>query len=131
MEDIPESDKIFEECLKDNFNKHKKYSIDFKLKVLKLIELKASKHKISDKLGIDRKIIREWSDNKNSLLKVANKETSFRCNRKTGIKSYFSDFEELEIIKWISEKCKELKPISTKSLVSFAGIIKPEFKKST
>ena len=109
--------------MKDNSNKHKKYSIDFKL-----IELEVSIHKISDKLGIDLKIIREWRDNKNSLMKVANKETSFRCNRKTGIKTYFADFEEIEIIKWISEKCKELKPISIKGLVSLAGTIKPEFK---
>lgn len=49
MEDIPESDKIFAEYLKHNSNKHKKYLIDFKLKVLKLIELQVSLHKISDK----------------------------------------------------------------------------------
>ena len=64
-------------------------------------------------------------------MKVNKKETSFRCNRKSGIKTYFTEFEDLEIIKWISENRKELKPISTKSLVSFAGTIKPEFKQKT
>lgn len=41
-------------------------------------------------------------------MKVANKETSFRSNRKTGIKTYFANFEEIEIIKWISEKRKRI-----------------------
>ena len=119
MEDNPEIDKIFSDCLKDNSNKHKKYTIDFKLKVLKLIELNVSLHKISDKLGIDRKILRDWREKKNSLTKVANKDISFRCNRKTGIKTYFTDFEELEIIRWIAEIRKLLKPISTKSFSLF------------
>ena len=48
-------------------------------------------------------------------MKVNKKETSFRCNRKSGIKTYFTEIEELEIIKWISENRKELKPVSTKS----------------
>lgn len=99
MEDNPEIDKIFSDCLKDNSNKYKKHTIDFKLKVLKLIELNVSLHKISHKLGIDRKILRDWRDNKNSLTKVVNKDISFRCNRNTGIKTYFTDFEELEIIR--------------------------------
>ena len=119
MEDISEIDEIFAECLKDKMNKHKKYTIDFKLRVLKLIELGVSLHQISDKLSIDCKFIRDWRDNKNSLLKVNNKETSFRCNRKSGIKTYFKEFEELEIIKWISENRKELKPISTKKFSFF------------
>ena len=52
MEDILESDKTFSGCLRDNLNKHKKCSIDFKLKVLKLMQLNVSLHKISNKLGI-------------------------------------------------------------------------------
>ena len=64
-------------------------------------------------------------------MKVANREALDRCNRKTGIKTYFADFEEKEIIKWISEKRKELKTISTKSLVSFSRAIKSEFKQKT
>ena len=46
-------------------NKHKKYTIDFKLRVLKLIELGVSFHKISEKLSNDPKIIRNWKNNKN------------------------------------------------------------------
>lgn len=89
MEDISEIDKIFAECLQDNTNKHKKYTIDFKLRVLKLIELGVSLHKISDKLSIDRKIIRDWRDNKNSLLNINKKKTSFRCYRKEWNKNLF------------------------------------------
>ena len=58
MEDILEIDKIFAECLQDNMNKHKKYTIDYKLRVLKLIELGVSFHKISEKLNNDPKIIK-------------------------------------------------------------------------
>ena len=35
---ISEIDKIFAECLQDNTNKHKKYTIDFKLRVLKFLK---------------------------------------------------------------------------------------------
>ena len=64
-------------------------------------------------------------------MKVNKKETSFRCKRKSGKKTFFTENEELEIIKWISENRKKLKSILNKSLVSFIWIIKPEFKQKS
>ena len=67
-------------------NKHRKYTIEFKLKVLKLLDNNVSIHKISDKLKIDRKNIRDWRDKRVALNNVQNKDKAFRCNRKTGLK---------------------------------------------
>ena len=57
MEEKSEIDKLFDECLIDKKNKHRKYSVSFKLKVLQLLDLNVSIHAISDKLNLDRKII--------------------------------------------------------------------------
>ena len=38
---------------------HKKYTVDFKIKVLKLIHLNYSLHLLSNKLNIDRKTLRD------------------------------------------------------------------------
>lgn len=62
------------------------------------------------------------------MSKDSNKEKAYRCNNLTGIKTYFSDNEEIEIIKWITEMRKLFKPISTRSLIFFANAIKPDFK---
>ena len=67
MKENSQIDKLFHECLDDAIKKHKKYMIEFKLKVLKLIYLNVSLHKISAKLGIDRKTIREWKDKRELL----------------------------------------------------------------
>ena len=128
MEDSSEIDKLFSDCMITNKNCHKKYTVEYKLKVLKLLELNVSIHSISDKLGIDRKIIREWREKKNSLLKVENKENSFRCNRTIGLHTFFTESEEIEIIKWIAEMRSKGYAVSTKSLICFAGKINPKFK---
>ena len=54
MESINEVDRLFEECLDEIKNKHKKYSVSLKLKVIKLIEFNVSLHHMSNKLNIDR-----------------------------------------------------------------------------
>ena len=51
--------KLFE-LQKEVQTSHKKYSIEFKLKVVELINLKLSYHYISKRLGIDRKVLRDW-----------------------------------------------------------------------
>ena len=60
-------------------NKHKKYNIEFKLKVLKLIDLNVSLHQIITKLGIDRSILRDWKKKREQLLEVKNKYKQYRC----------------------------------------------------
>ena len=57
MEEISEIDKLFNEYLTEKKNTHKKYTIAFKLKILKLLDPNVPIHKISDKLNINRKII--------------------------------------------------------------------------
>ena len=78
MEDISEIEKLFKDCLPEAKNKIKKYSIDFKLKVLKLLDLNVSMHKIEGRLGINRKSIREWRDKKNLLLNINSKSVRYR-----------------------------------------------------
>lgn len=127
MEEISEIEKLFEDCLPEAKNKIKKYSIDLKLKVLKLLDLNVSMHKIEDRLGINRKSIREWRDKKNLFLDINAKSVRYRCNRVKGLNTIFSEEEELKIKLWIIECRKQLCPISTKSLVAYASKMKEDF----
>lgn len=61
---MSEIDLLFQQCIEHSNNKHKKYNIEYKLKVLKLIDLGVSLHKINENLGIARKILREWKEKK-------------------------------------------------------------------
>ena len=112
-------------------NKHQKYTIEFKLKVLKLLDNNVSIHKISDKLKIDRKNIRDLRDKRVALSNVQNKDKVFRCNRKTGLKKNFTDEEELEISNWIIDCRKNYRPVSTKSVVSYASNLNEQFALKT
>ena len=87
---------MFQECLGDKQYKIRKFTVDFKLKVIKLIESNVSLHFISGKLKIDRKVLR-IGDKKQSLMEVRNKNKKFRCNRNK-CKNNFSDKQE-EVIK--------------------------------
>ena len=87
--------------------------------MLKLLDNNVSIHKISDKLKIDQKIIRDWRDKRVVLNNFQNKDKAFRCNRKTGLKKNFTDEEELEISNWIIDCRKNYRPVSTKSVVCF------------
>ena len=89
MESKFDIDDLFNELLGDKQHKHRKYTIEFKLKVVKLIEFGVSLHTISEKLKIDRKILRDWLDNKQFLLEVKNKNQRFRCHRDNAEKKIF------------------------------------------
>ena len=118
--------------LEDKIKKgHKKYSVEFKLKVIELIKLNFSIHYISNKLSIDRKTIREWLQKEDCLKIVSNKGKQFRCNRNTGKTTYFSEEEELKIYNWIIECRESGKPLSTKSVISYASKIKEDFFNKT
>lgn len=80
---------------------HKKYTIDFKLKVIELVHLNFFIHFISNKLNIDRNTIREWLKNEDSLKLVSNKDKKFRSNRNTSYNTYFSPEEESKIYNWM------------------------------
>jgi len=109
--------------------KHKKYTVEFKLKVIELIHLNFSIHVLSNKLCIDSKTIREWLKNEDSLKLVSYKSEKFRFNRNTGKTTYFTPEEELQIYNWIIECREGNKPVSTKNVISYAGNIKNEFYK--
>ena len=89
MENSSNVQNLFQECLGDKQYKIRKFTVDFKLKVIKLIESNVSLHVISDKLNLDRKMLRDWRDKKESLLAVKNKNNKYRCNRKNGEKKFF------------------------------------------
>jgi len=91
MEEDSKIDKLFDECLGDAKNKHKEYNIEFKLKVLKLIDLNVSFHQIGAKLGIDRIILRDWKKKRELLLDVKNKDMQYRCKRTKGLNTIFTE----------------------------------------
>ena len=82
MENSSNAQNLFQECLGDKQYKIRKFTVDFKLKVIKLIESNVSLHVISGKLKIDRKVLRDWRDKKQSLMEV-------KMNRNNGEKKIF------------------------------------------
>ena len=59
MEEKPEEDILFDPYLQEKKNSHKKYTVKFKLNIIKLVALNVSLHKIEEKLDIDRKVPRD------------------------------------------------------------------------
>ena len=106
---------------------YKKYSIDFKLKVINFVHLNISIHSISNKLGLDRKLIRDWVNKEANLTEIHNKESRFRINKSSGIVKIFTDHEEDMILEWLSERRRNNLPVSTKSLISYASSLKDNF----
>ena len=78
-------EQLLNELAKTAIISHKKYTVDFKIKVLKLIHSNYSLHFLSNKLKIDRKTLREWMDKESSLLMVKNKDVKYRSNKTKGI----------------------------------------------
>lgn len=128
MEDKSEVDILFDKCIQEKKNLYKKYTVEFKLYVIKLIELGVSLHKISEKLDIDRHFLWDWRDKRNALEKVNNENKAYRCNRLLGLNTFFTEEEEFQIVKWIADNRDKYIPISTKSLISYAGDINVKFK---
>ena len=55
----------------------RKYTIEDKLKCVELAD-EIGYRQVSEITGIDRKSLREWSKKRNELLKIINKDTTFR-----------------------------------------------------
>ena len=106
---------------------YKKYSINFKLKVINLVHLNISIHSISNKLGIDRKLIRDCVNKEATLSGIPNKDSRFRINKSSGIVKIFTDLEEDMILEWLSERRRNNLTVSTKSLISYASSLKDNF----
>ena len=54
-------------------------------------------HSISNKLGIDRKLIREWIKNEINLNNIPNKDIRYRACKSSGLIKDFSDEKEEKI----------------------------------
>ena len=84
-------------------------------------------HLLSNKLAIDRKVIRDWINKEEDLKNVKNNKNKYRCEKKSGIKRNFSDEEENLISEWISKNRAKKIPVSTKSLINYAGSLNQKF----
>lgn len=102
-----------EEMLKKG---HRKYTIEFEQKVLELINLKYTLHFLSNKLGIDRKVFRDWIKKKNLILLVKNKDIKYRCNRIKGLNT-------LVLMKKM--KIKYITGLLKKGLIIYLLVLKP------
>ena len=85
-----------------------------------MIHLNISLHTISNKLGIDRKTLREWVQQESSLLLVNNKDRKYRAKKTRGFVTNLSEEEEKQVIDWVKENRNNNRPISTKSLIAYA-----------
>ena len=105
--------------------KFKKYSIDFKLKIIPLIPI-LGYYGVSKIYGIDRKSLREWRKRKDQLEKMKNKETSFRLPG-GGTKPKNPEIEN-EIAKFLY-RCNEIGiPTTTGMIIDELIRIQPEMK---
>ena len=105
--------------------KFKKYTIDFKLKIIPLIPL-LGYYGVSKIYGIDRKSLREWKKRKNELEKIKNKENSFRLPG-GGTKIKNPEIEN-QISKFLL-RCNEIGiPINTGMIIDELIRIEPNMK---
>ena len=105
---------LFKEIIGDLYFKYRKYTDEFKLKVINLIQSGLSLHMISDRLNIDKKLLRGWRDKKYSLLDVQNKNIKFRYHRDNEDKKIFCKNQEEEIKNWIIDTREKHLPLLTK-----------------
>ena len=84
-------------------------------------------HSISNRLSIDRKIIRVWIKNGNNLKNINNKDKRYRTYKVSGIIKDFSDEEEEKIFVWIKYERDNKLQISTKSILVYACSLKIAF----
>ena len=84
-------------------------------------------HSISNRLSIDRKIIRDWIKNGNNLKNINNKDKRYRIYKNNEIIKDFLDEEEEKIFVQIKEKRDNNLPISTKNILAYACFLKIAF----
>ena len=84
-------------------------------------------HSISNRLSIDRKIIRVWIKNGNNLKNINNKDKRYHTCKSSDIIKDFSDEEEKKIFVWIKYERDNKLQISTKSILVYACSLKTAF----
>ena len=84
-------------------------------------------HSISNKLGINRKLIRDWFNKETFLLEIHNKVSRYRNNKGQAVVKIYADHEEEMILEWLSERRRNNLPVSTKSLISYKSSLKVNY----
>lgn len=109
-------------------SKKNKYSIEEKLSILEEAKGK-SLHSIAKKYGIDRKSIRDWSNQEEQLKEQLN----YKKYRITGggAKSQLSKENELDIVNWIIQTRKIELPVTSTLVMKYILKIAPELKDKT
>ena len=101
------------------------YSIEKKLQLLDLADLE-SDHYVENQFGIDRKNLRRWRKQKDTLLSIDNKNKARIPGG--GRKTFLSEEEQSNIINWIKQN-RDLKiSITTFAIGLYIQKIKPSFK---
>ena len=108
----------------------RKYTIEFKQKVLELIHLNYSLHFLSNKLGINRSLFRDWIKKEILILQVKNKDKKIDALI-SDLSTFFMRKKKILFITGLSKKEKIIFPVSTKSLISFASSLEESFKNKT
>ena len=103
-----------------------KYDVKFKLHVVEMLNNEISLHSVENKLNIDRHILRKWKQQESDLKLVKNKDIKFK-NRNGGLHKNFSDIQENDICKFITNARKNNLAVSTKSVICYASKINMEF----
>ena len=87
--------------------------------------------KLKKKFKISRATVRKWIDIEEELRAIKKKDIHYRINRKGIIIRNFTDEEEECIVNFIIDARDKNKPVSTRSVISFADTIKKEFSKKS
>ena len=101
------------------------YSIEFKLKIIKLAETQTLSY-LEREYKIDRHLIRKWIKEKDMMIASRNKSTSYKIIKNGGIPSTFK--EDGIIASYIKELRNNSLPVNTTDVILYAKEIVNDFK---
>ncbi len=108
--------------------KLKKYTIEFKLKIISLIP-KIGTYTLSKLYGIDRKSLRDWTKRKDEFNKIKNKKKSFRLPG-GGTKPKKPELE-IKISEFLN-RCNEIEiPVTTGMIIDEICRLDPQMKEKS
>lgn len=94
------------------------FSVMFKLKVIKHFEESGSITATAKAFNVDRKSVRSWSKDKESLNSISNRRV--RCGRTTAISKCKWPILEEKLTRWIEDRRKTGACLSSKSIIAKA-----------
>ena len=101
------------------------YSIEFKLKIIKLAETQTLSY-LEREYKIDRHLIRKWIKEKDMMIASRNKSTSYKIIKNGGIPSTFK--EDGIIALYIKELRNNSLPVNTTDVILYAKEIVNDYK---